>query len=340
MSKNFGNLTRALPLLALLCASPLTAQTPPVKDAALPALKDCTRGSLPAQLPSIRWAHKRSLLVAQAPPAHVGADALVALGADATISGKLAYGAASKDLEDEQVELWLSRCDSSGLQHITNAQTDDDGRVTMKIPSKWLETPGRYTARLRVSADGSFVDATLWALPKGSPVIVFDIDGTLTTRDSELFKDLQADLFDPLRSGDYVPAARASGAALTQRWRKLNYPIVYLTGRPYWLTERSRAWLNDGGFAPGALMLASSSKELLPREDSVGAYKLARLRTLLGAGFVIHAAYGNAKTDVFAYKQAGIPAARTFIVGPHGGEQGSQALGADYTAHLKALDAP
>jgi len=41
---------------------------------------------------------------------------------------------------------------------------------------------------------------------------------------------------------------------------------------------------------------------------------------LLGrTGVVVAAAYGNALTDVCAYAEAGIPPARTFIIGPHAG---------------------
>ena len=36
------------------------------------------------------------------------------------------------------------------------------------------------------------------SFPKGTKVVVFDIDGTLTTDDMELFKDIIDDLYEPM----------------------------------------------------------------------------------------------------------------------------------------------
>lgn len=50
-------------------------------------------------------------------------------------------------------------------------------------------------------------------------------------------------------------------------------------------------------------------------------------------------AYGNATTDIFAYLGAGIAQDATFILGDHGGEEGTVDLGDDYLAHLPVIDA-
>src|SRR5690606_28968547 len=101
-----------------------------------------------------------------------------------------------------------------------------------------------------------------------------------------------------------------------------------------WLSGVSRQWLADEGIAPGTLMLAQSNSEALPVESGVGDYKAAYLRGLVDMGFAIEAAYGNASTDIYAYQQAGIPKARTFIVGENAGAGGTVDLGDDYAAHL------
>ena len=61
--------------------------------------------------------------------------------------------------------------------------------------------------------------------------------------------------------------------------------------------------------------------------EAVGQFKLDALKALIqGAGVDIAFAYGNAATDVWAFLRAGIPAARTFIIGKHGGEDGTNGV--------------
>lgn len=339
MSRRRALLLGAANLYALLAGSARAEDAPATPVVAPAPIKACDGGQLPAGLHTSKWVRKRSAIISQATPMHGASDAITVPGVAVQIEAKFAYSRLSKDLEREGVELWMSRCEGGDYQRITSGLTDDKGRVSFTIPAARLAGPGRYAARLRVAGDGTTAAATVWVLPKGSPVVVFDIDGTLTTSDGELFRDVQAGMFDPRERADHAPTARVSGAALTQRWAGLHYPVVYLTGRPVWLADRSRGWLTSGGFAPGVLWLTSAKRQLLPTEGSVGAYKLGRLRALAALGLRVEAAYGNAATDIYAYKQAGVPAAQTYIVGPRGGEQGTQALGEDYAAHLKALGA-
>ena len=47
--------------------------------------------------------------------------------------------------------------------------------------------------------------------------------------------------------------------------------------------------------------------------------------------------WGSDPTDIYAYEKAGIDKTETFIVGKHGGEEQTQALGEDYLNHVQEL---
>ena len=250
-------------------------------------------------------------------------------GTVVTIGGKFAYGATSKDLEDEWVNVFVHDC--QGYRLVAQALTDDDGRVAVELDTDDLPA-GVYDLQLEVAADASFATAKLWLLPAGTHVTVSDIDGTLTTSDAQLI----IDLFDDILAGSYVPHAYPGGPALTGAHAGHGEILVYLTGRPYGLTDSSRQWLAELGFAPGILHTTDSSGEGFPANSGVGEYKRAYLQRLLDAGLVIDTAYGNASTDIYAYAEAGIDPADTWIIGPHAGEDGTNA--ADGTWEPRAAE--
>ena len=136
-----------------------------------------------------------------------------------------------------------------------------------------------------------------------------------------------------------MPSDRAGGSELTHVRAKQGYVIVYLTGRPYWLTQRTRDWLSAKGVASGSLHVADSNKQILPTNSSVGDFKTAYLKRLQSYGLVIESAYGNAKTDLYAYGNAGVDKSRTFIVGKYGGDDDTVGLGDDYLEHLDSARA-
>ena len=73
------------------------------------------------------------------------------------------------------------------------------------------------------------------------------------------------------------------------------------------------------GFAPGHLHVTDTESEALPTESGVQAFKGGYLNSLRAMGFEIHAAFGNATTDIGAYAIAGVPEARTWIIGENAG---------------------
>ena len=72
-------------------------------------------------------------------------------------------------------------------------------------------------------------------------VILFDIDGTLTTSDFEIIKDLFAEIL----TGDYVPEAYPEAAEMTWAHRDMKRGGGYITGRPHWLRSVSREGLSN-----------------------------------------------------------------------------------------------
>ncbi len=317
--------------------SPEAEPDDPVPDPGL--LQSCHDAPLPSGLPTRDFNHTASELLARVgDPGHTSQDVFTTDLRDAIIPGKFAYGIVSKDLEDEQIEVWLDDC-SGAYVKLGESTTDGDGRVSFRVPREALPPLGSYGVFLRVVGDGSSTRSVLQILPVGTRLIVFDIDETLTTDDLELFSDLFDDFFEPISTGEYDPEERAGGREITHLRFDQGYVILYLTGRPYWLTDRSRQWIADHDLAPGNLHVTDSDLEVIPNEGGVGDYKTLHLELLQEMGFVLDGAYGNAPTDIYAYGNANIPLERTWILGSHGGEGGTQAIGDDYLDHLPEASA-
>ena len=273
--------------------------------------------------------HNRSGLIAVASPAHVGLDALFAQGNAVTLRAKFAYGDISKDLEDEPIETFIELCD--GWRSLGETLSDGDGRISVAVAEALPS--GVYPLRFQVKGDASVAAATLRIFLKGTHFVAFDIDGTLTTTDEEIMKDFEAELLGPLSKG-YTPEGYVGGPELTQLHEKRGAQLLYMTGRPYWLTGLTREWLQRFTYAPATLKLTDSTKEALPTQSGVGDYKLNFLKSVIAQGFIVDLAYGNAATDVYAYLGAGLAPKNVYIIGPHGGEQGTNAVTSSWEAEV------
>ncbi len=290
------------------------------------------------------WRHKRNWLftIRQGEAAHRGQDLLTVEGQKQWLIAKFAYGPADKDLEDEDVEIWIQRyapCGSWELLATTRTTKDsaertvegvenDGGRVFFELPGSKRLPVGVHAVRMRVKGDFSHADFRVVILPKGASVVVFDVDGTLTTGDPELIKELAGDLIERR----HVPQMRAGGPDAARAWANKGYLVLYLTGRPDLLHSITREWLVEKGFPPGVLHLTDTLRQAVPTDIGVAVYKTDFLRRLTDRGLTFAAAYGNAETDIRAYAAAGIATSRTFIAGKHGGKSGTKAV-ADYKTH-------
>lgn len=314
----------------------------PVQDCLEPVSFD------PPGLPQ-PWRHAatRLLTVSQGAPNHRGQDVLAVAEGPQVLVGKFAYGVFDKDLKDEDVEVYLQRqapCgrwESEGVWETSEdgeygdrfGVADDGGRVFLELPPARLRPVGWHPVRMLVLGDHSTAAFRLGVLHPGTEAVVFDIDGTLTTADFELIREL----FDDLLRGDYVPEMYPAAPDVVWTWQQRGYLVIYLTGRPDLLRGISEAWLRELGFPAGAVHLTDTNQQALPTEAGVARYKaefLQRLQTELGLELV--AAYGNASTDISAYEQAGVPKERTFIIGSNAGHEGTVAV-EDYGSHLLEL---
>ncbi|GAB4520442.1 MAG: hypothetical protein Tsb0020_39050 [Haliangiales bacterium] len=305
----------------------------PAVDAgpALPQLRSCHDQTLPADLPVLdEWSNPLNDVVTLGDPWHSAQDVLVATDGDAQLAGKFSYGDVSKDLEGERVEVWIDDC-GDGYRRLGEAVTDSDGRMAVSIAASDLPAIGSYQLQFRVMGDGTTASAALRVYPPGTRFIVFDIDATLTTSDSELVDQLIFDILD----GDVpIPTARAEAHELvTLRFAEHGYELIYLTGRPYLLDAITRAWLDDLGFPAGTVHLTDDVAQSWPSDSAVGDYKAEFLIDVIAQGFAIDAAYGNASSDIYAYEQAAIAKQRTYILGENGGTLDTVALGEGYVAH-------
>lgn len=266
--------------------------------------------------------------------AHVSNDFITTEGHYVNIIGKFSYGIFSKDLEEEKIEVYLADCEGSVTQ-IGSSLTDLFGMSHFTIKPENLPPVGEYTIIQRVVGDGSTTMSTLRVYPKGTRLVVFDIDGTLTTSDGELFKEIAYEAVNK----KFTQEARKGAARTTQLRAEQNYEIVYLTGRHYLLTKQTRRWLLEQEFAPGTLQVASSIFEVAPFKSGVGDYKVQYLQVLSEMGFVIDAAYGNSSTDIYAYNKADLEKEQIYILGEKGGDEGTTDLGEDFLQHLSQIEA-
>lgn len=309
-------------------AGPLAEATAVTTPGAAPTFRRCEQHRGPLTT-GRGFAHTRSRLVAAAAPNHAMQDGFALPGATVEFAAKISYGDGGKDLEDEDVAFALDDC-TRGVGG--TAKTDDDGiaRISITAPAQ----PGAYRMQAVVTGDGTETRATLHVLPATTELVVFDIDGTLTTTDDEVSRDVLDEHFGHLADGTYTAAAYEHGAELARAWAERGFVVVYLTGRPYWLVDHTRAWLRDGGYPEGLVRTTLRHRDVVPNVGGVGEFKSAYLRGLVDAGYRIVAAHGNASTDVWAYAQAGIPVAQTFIIGPHAGDGGTVAVRDDWSAVL------
>lgn len=277
---------------------------------------------LPATEPGFR--HARALLVVEAGPAnHRGQDVIAVAGGPQVLVAKMAYGVVDKDLKDEDVDVFAQRGGACApWELLGTARTtregdlpeerlgtwDDGGRVLLEVPDPQRLPVGRHAVRARVRGDGTAAAFSLWVVRPGTEVAIFDVDGTLTTGDDQLWKELA----EAAEGERRPPAAQEAAQALAHAWVAKGVLPVYLTGRPDTLRGFTERWLRDQGFPPGVIRHADRLREAVPTDDSVGRFKVRALRGIAERA-TVRAAYGNAATDAFAYAEAGIPQARVHM---------------------------
>jgi hypothetical protein len=262
--------------------------------------------------PTRSWRHaiKSRIDVAAGAARHRGRDLLLNPGVPQTVIGKIAYGIADKDLEDEEVDVFVQRDCASGWEKLGTTLTtgggtahptvegveDRGGRVYFEIPPSKRLGPGRHRVRLVVAGDASSTDLFLDVVPAKTPIFISDVDGTLTSSENvEFVKLLEGEL------PDTHPGAPEALRALAAK----GYRPVYVTARPEWLVQRTRDFLDKHGFPPG-IVHTSTSPVGAGFGSSAAAFKSAELAMLAQKGLVPAYGFGNKSSDSDAYGAANI----------------------------------
>lgn len=272
--------------------------------------------------------HRRSALAAAAgEPRHRGRDQLLRPGEPQWIVAKLAFGALHKDVEDEDVEIFVLRgCAGATWESLGAARTsagdapspapdvpEGGGRVAFRVPAGKELGVGLHPVRVVLAGDGSAAELLVAVAGDRTPVFVSDVDGTLTGSEVEDFpKMLKREL---ATAHDGAPEA-------LQELARRGYLPVYLTARPEALVPRTRAFLERRGFPPGVVRTTTTKTGLFgePAARWKGT-ELDAVRARASIGF----AFGNMASDADAYDAAGIlPKARRVFYrldDPHGGRR-------------------
>ena len=244
----------------------------------------------------------------QGSPHHRGRDLLLTPSDPQWVLAKFTYGLADKDLKGEKVDIYLLRDCADQWELLGSAITtqesehasvegvdDTGGRLYFQIPGNKTLGIGRHRLHLVVKGDLSTTEQYIEVLPADTPVFVSDIDGTLTTFETEAFTDLL--------TGQTPDANPSSAEALTILASKGIRPF-YLTARPEWLMKQTREFLELRGYPPG---IAHTTLSLVGATgNSAVTYKTDELARLMARGFVPGWVFGNTDSDATAYDNAGI----------------------------------
>ena len=256
-----------------------------------------TRCATPPSVKAVGFRHKRSTLIAKTGSAnHRGID-LIANEDDSVqlIEGKLAYGKLDKDLDKEDAELFA--CVDNTWKSLGLHRTDDEGRMSLALEGSTRLPIGMRDLYIAAAGDGTGAYFVGYVAPRGTKLVVTDVDGTLSWSENSIIKTVASRDHD-IKHRPNAPEALA----------KLPYPIVYTTARGDVLVNITRDWLSRHGFPRGLLRL---SRGLFSRPGANAlAYKQKILKTI---AVPIVAGIGNRKSDITAYTSAGLTAKQIFI---------------------------
>jgi hypothetical protein len=271
-------------------------------NAAASAVPDVRCASAPDAGGPRSFRHFRSKLIAKLGGAnHRGID-LIASDESATqrIAGAISYTLIDKALEDEDVDVFA--CRAGAWLRIATARTDDEGHFAFALAGAARLPVGMRDMFVSVAGDRTGARFLAYVAPEGTPLLVSDVDGTLTSSENAFFQTILLGREPGERAG--APAAFA--AALAK-----GYQPIYVTARGSQYTTATRDWLAHKGFPRGPVRLAPTFITL-PGGDTVD-YKTRTISALAEAGLEVAAGIGNRASDVSAYANTGVAAERIFI---------------------------
>lgn len=244
-------------------------------------------------------------------PAHRGVDLIAVAGAESQeIAAELSYGLAGMAAADEDVELFA--CDDGRWHTLGTARTDHTGAARLVLTGAKRLPIGLRDMYLSSAADRTGARFLAYVAPRGSALVISDVDGTLTS--SERAFALQLVYHSEI-------AVQRGAPAVFDKLVLMGYQPVYVTARPRSTTQLTREWLARVGMPRGPLRLAPHV--LLPG-GAAAAYKTGTLQQL--AGFDLALAIGNRASDITAYTAAGVRADRIRVKLPEFASEVAHAL--------------
>ncbi|EDM80137.1 hypothetical protein PPSIR1_35842 [Plesiocystis pacifica SIR-1] len=269
---------------------------------------ECDEPSPPAP-PELDWEHfSSSVIVLSGDPNHRFRDMFYVPGETPWLMAKFTYGLIDKDLEDERVDVYLLRDCEGPWELLGEAWTteegdhptvegveDSGGWVYFEVPADAELALGRHRVHMVVRGDQTSVEGFIEVVEPGTPLFLSDVDGTLTTFETEEFVDLLLDT---------TPDAHPFAAANLQVLQDKGYHAMYLTARPEWLVDRTREFVEERGFPPGIIHTTLNTTGALGGEAED--YKTDEFAMLEAKGLVPTYVFGNTESDAAAYENAGI----------------------------------
>lgn len=241
------------------------------------------------------------------------------------------------------IDLYVQKDGPAADWIVYDSQPTEKGHVSFSVPLEIQKKAGRYPIRMIAREDPSQMAAgNVFIAEPNSKLICFDIDGTLTTGDQELIKQMALDFANV----SYNTKLRRQSVSMVRWWWSHGYLPVYLSGRQGSAYNFTRNWLKIMGYPPGIIGHTSDHLPTLPIYSvprslpmpGVGDFKRDYLEDLMKRGFIIEAVYGNTKTDIKVYGKLKIHKTRTYITGNHK-KTIFTSLGKDFVDHINFLDA-
>lgn len=158
---------------------------------------------------------------------------------------------------------------------------------------------GPFVVRMTGERSGDTQTARWFAFPDRRPVLVCDVDHTLYDGSG----------LTAIRDGGFNAARVLTGSPAALARLAERYAIVYLSARDERLRERTEAFLRDGGFPPGPLLLWTLEGDPVSR----AALKSRRLRELRAVWPWLAWGIGDRDSDLRAYRSVGLD---TVLIAP------------------------
>jgi phosphatidate phosphatase PAH1 len=320
----------ALALVVTACTAssqqPFDLDAGKATDGGVAAVPDVRCAGAPSAAAG-EFRHLSSEVIAElGDPRHRGFDLIAAATAGTqTLEGWIAYTIADKALEDEDVDVYA--CRDSAWAKLGTARTDGEGHFALALTDANRLPVGMRDVYASVVGDRTGTVFLAYVGPEGVPLIVSDVDGTLT--------DSENAFIETVVNGEQ-PGQQAGASAAFVAAAASGYQAVYVTARGNQYTDATRQWLADQGFPRGPLRLAASFVTL-PGDDTVE-FKTKAMTDMIAQGASIAIGVGNRATDITAYANAGVAGSQIFIKLPEYQSEVQSALDAGQAIGFAAYD--